>query len=124
MNAKNAINWFELAVSDLPRARKFYETVFRCSLQEFAAPDHVMAMFPFDMTGGVGGCLTLMAGMNPGPGGTVVYLNADGDLDGVIARVTPAGGGVLKPKTGIGEHGHIAIIRDTEGNVVGVHAYR
>ncbi len=126
MNAhsRNAVNWFELAVADLPRARRFYEAIFQCTLQVFETPEHTMAMFPFAMdNGGVGGCLTLMEGMRPGPGGTMVYLSAEGDLDGVVGRIAAAGGTVVQAKKSIGEHGFIAILRDTEGNIVGLHSY-
>ena len=56
--------------------------------------------------------------------GTLVYLDAGRDLDGCIARVVGAGGKVAVPKTEIGEHGSFAIVVDTEGNAVGLHAPR
>ena len=48
--------------------------------------------------------------------------NAEGRLDAIVGRVEQAGGKVEQPKTSIGEHGFIALIRDTEGNVVGLHS--
>ena len=63
-----------------------------------------------------------MDGISPGPGGALVYLNVDGDLDGVLKRIPSAGGAVIKPRTSIGEHGFIAIFKDTEGNSVGLHS--
>jgi predicted enzyme related to lactoylglutathione lyase len=33
-----------------------------------------------------------------------------------------AGGQVFKPKTSIGPHGHIALLNDSEGNLIGVHS--
>jgi uncharacterized protein len=36
--------------------------------------------------------------------------------------VDPAGGMILQPKFSIGEPGWIAMIRDTEGNTVGLHS--
>ena len=39
-------------------------------------------------------------------------------------RVVKGGGAVVLPKTDIGVHGFIATVRDTEGNVVGLHSER
>ena len=119
---KNAVNWFELYVTDFDRAKRFYETVLQTPLQEFATEGCRMGMFPFDNTNGVGGAVTKMDGVAPGPGGTLVYLNAEGDLDGVLKRIPAAGGSVVKPRTSIGQHGFIAILKDTEGNSVGLHS--
>ena len=53
----------------------------------------------------------------------MVYLNADPDLDAALARVEPAGGKVVVPKTPLPPGmGHYARIQDTEGNLVGLHA--
>jgi predicted enzyme related to lactoylglutathione lyase len=60
--------------------------------------------------------------MSPGAGGTIVYLNVEGDLDGVLQRAPAHGGEVIKPRLSIGQHGFIGIIKDTEGNVVGLHS--
>ncbi len=83
-----------------------------------------MAMFPFDMEKGVGGAITKMKDIAPGVGGTIIYLNVEGDLDGVLERIPPAGGSVVKPKFSIGEHGFIALLKDTEGNLVGLHSLK
>ena len=57
--------------------------------------------------------------------GTMVYLSANPDLSAVLGRVEKAGGSVLVPKTDIGENmGFFAIIRDCEGNRVGLHSTR
>jgi len=56
-----------------------------------------------------------------GGGGTIVYLNADGELDAIVARAERAGMSVLLPRTAIGPEGFIAILRDAEGNQVGFH---
>jgi hypothetical protein len=119
---KDAVNWFELYVTDFDRAKRFYETALQTSLQESQMEGCRMGIFPCDHTKGVGGAITKMNGASPGTGGTLVYLNVEGDLDGVLKRIPTAGGSVLKPRTSIGEHGFIAIIKDTEGNGVGLHS--
>ncbi|MFO1498331.1 MAG: VOC family protein [Verrucomicrobiota bacterium] len=120
----DALNWFEIYVNDFERAKRFYEQSLHVSLQVHNMDQCQMGMFPFDMQNGIGGALTKMPGMSPGPGGTMVYLNVEGDLDGVIQRIPAAGGKIVKPRTSIGEHGYIGIFTDTEGNTVGLHSMK
>ena len=117
----NAINWFEIMVSDFDRAQGFYEAILATTL-DIVEGQFKMGLFPAEYDKGVGGCLTLMDGHEPGPGGTLVYLNVEGDLDGVLSRIPTAGGEVIKPRTDITPHGFIGIFKDSEGNVVGLHS--
>jgi len=123
MIKKDALNWFEIYVTDMTRARKFYEAILQVPMPEMSFGPNPMAMFPFEMPKGVGGSLVLMDVVAPGPGGTLVYLNVDGDLDGVISRIPAAGGMLLRPRLSIGEHGFIAVFKDSEGNVIGLHSH-
>jgi predicted enzyme related to lactoylglutathione lyase len=52
----------------------------------------------------------------------MIYLNANGRLDDAIAVVTANGGKVVKPKHPIGPFGFRAVIIDSEGNRVALHA--
>lgn len=118
----NAINWFEIYVTHFEASRRFYETILATRLEESATDDYQMGMFPFDMKVGIGGAITRMDGFKPGAGGTLVYLNVEGDLDSVLSRIPAAGGRVLRPRMAIPPHGFIAIFEDPEGNVVGLHS--
>ncbi len=120
---KNAINWFELPVQDLARARKFYETTLGASLRAETMGPMQMAIFPYAPGKGVGGALVKHADFKPSADGAVVYLDAP-DLDACLARAERAGGKVVLPRTDIGDPGFIALIVDTEGNRVGLHAER
>ena len=54
----NALNWFEIAVTNLARATKFYETIFDIKMIPADMGGMKMAMFPPDsMNGSVGGAL-------------------------------------------------------------------
>lgn len=120
---QNAVNWFELFVSDFDRAKRFYEAILDTKLEDVAMEGAPMSLFPCAMAeGGIGGSITQMDGHKPGPGGTRIYLNVEGDLDGVLARAPAHGGAVIQPRTSIGEHGFIGIIQDSEGNHVGLHS--
>lgn len=122
MKKLNAINWFEITATDFDRAVRFYGEILGAPLEVQHNKMGAMAMFPFEMEKGVGGAITTVEGFKAGAGGTIVYLNVEGDLDGVVARVPGAGGAVTLAKMPIGPWGFIAHIRDTEGNIVGLHS--
>lgn len=118
----NALNWFEIYTSDLTKATEFYSTILATALIPSSMEGCNMAMFPSDHDKGVGGALTQMEGCAPGAGGTIVYLNVEGDLDGVLSRIPAAGGKVIRERFDIAPHGFIGIFSDPEGNVVGLHS--
>ncbi|MHA6492354.1 VOC family protein [Pseudomonas borbori] len=118
----NVINWFELFVSDFERARRFYEQALATSLEIMEGMGGRMALFPYSPDSGVGGCLSDSPEQQPGAGGTRVYLNAEGQLDAILNRVRASGGQIIQNRTAIGEHGFIAVIKDSEGNLVGLHS--
>ena len=118
----NVINWFEIPVTNMDRAAKFYgELVGRTPTRgEFDSIPHA---FLGDGSSGVAGALVHDPNNKPSPHGNLLYL-ASPDIDAAIARVRPLGAEVLVPKTDIGEHGTIAVLRDSEGNRVGLHTPR
>ena len=119
----NALNWFEIPVSDIKRAVKFYSTILGVeqTITEFEMmPGYQMAMLPAE--DGVGGGLVQGEGYVPSTEGAVVYLNAGEDLAVALGKVEGAGGKILVPKTDIGENGFFAYILDSEGNKVGLHS--
>jgi predicted enzyme related to lactoylglutathione lyase len=122
MNAMNAVNWFELYVSNFDRAHTFYQRALDVELPIVDGPMSRMGIFPGEENGGVGGCICAMTGMHPGTGGTRVYLNVEGKLDAVLDRIPNAGGSIVQPRTEIAPHGFIALIKDSEGNSVGLHS--
>ena len=120
----HAIHWFEIFVTDIDRAARFYETVLDVQLKRENEDGRPMAIFASAVTNGVGGALVHQKGREPTANGALVYLDADGKLEQAIERVAKAGGHVVMPKTDIGPPGFIALVKDTEGNVVGLHSER
>ena len=118
----DALNWFEIFVNDLDKAMVFYEAILKATLTKGGSADCTMAMFPCNQELGVGGSLTQSEHSKPGPGGTLVYLNVEGDLDGVLERIPAAGGKVIQGRMAIPPHGFIGIFSDPDGNVVGLHS--
>ncbi|MDA5557149.1 VOC family protein [Shimia sp. MMG029] len=122
MPKMNTIGWFDIYVTDLPRAVAFYENVFDCSLEDIGDPtgETQMRAFPTDMSlYGAGGALSKSPHAQPGAGGTIVYFNTE-DCTAEETRVTAAGGQVLRPKFSIGEFGFVSLCQDTEGNIFGL----
>jgi hypothetical protein len=123
---KNALNWFEIPVENFDRAKSFYEKILKQSIKEENLGEQFQGMrmgfFNFDMESGVGGSIMYNPMVKPSAGGTIVYLNVDGDIDGTISRIVPSGGKICMPKMEIPPHGSIALFNDTEGNTVGLHS--
>ncbi len=120
---RNPVGWFEIYVEDIDRATKFYESVFRVTLQELPSPDESLKMMTFPMSmdaGGASGAICKMEGMKSGGSSTLVYFSCQ-DCGVEASRVEAAGGKLQKPKTSIGQYGDIALAIDTEGNMFGLH---
>lgn len=119
---QNPVRWFEIYVSDMERAKKFYESVLGVSLEKLEAPDIELWSFPSNMSGpGASGALVKMPGFPIGGNSTLVYFgSANCALE--ESRVVKAGGRIQKPKTSIGQYGYIVLAYDTEGNMFGIHS--
>jgi predicted enzyme related to lactoylglutathione lyase len=119
---RNPVGWFEIYVDDLDRAKAFYETVLGLPLSRLESSGLEMWAFPMEsQAAGAGGALVKMPGVPVGGGSVLIYFSCD-DCAVPAARVEKAGGQLQKPKTAIGEYGHIALVVDTEGNMVGLHS--
>lgn len=118
----NALNWFEIPVTDLERAALFYEAIFDLKLMRGNMGHLQMAAFP-SRPPHSGGALVKSEMHKPSAEGQMVYLNGNPDLQQVLDRVEQAGGKVVLRKTMISpEAGFMAFIIDTEGNKVGIHS--
>jgi uncharacterized protein len=121
---RNPVGWFEIYVQDMDRAKKFYEAVLQVELMKLESPDPEIEMqaFPMNMeAGGASGALAKMEGCPSGGMGTLVYFSCE-DCANEASRVEVAGGKVGKPKMSIGQYGFIALVNDTEGNMIGLHS--
>lgn len=118
----NPVGWFELYVQDMPRAKAFYETVFAVTLELLPGTEYEMWAFPMEMEQyGSPGALIKMEGCPSGPGGTLVYFSCE-DCAVESARAVEAGGTIFKEKFSIGPYGFIALVQDSEGNLIGLHS--
>ena len=120
----NSLNWFEIPVVDMPRAKHFYQVVFGIHMHDDASHGMEMAFFPFEMgSGKLSGALVKSPMHIPASQGVVIYLNGNPDLSDALGRVTEVGGEILMGKTQISaEIGYMAFFRDSEGNRIGLHS--
>jgi hypothetical protein len=124
----NPVGWFEIYVEDMERAKAFYESVFAVQLSKLDPPgaeaaDMEMWAFPMQREDGYGasGALVKFPGVPAGGNSTLVYFGcADCALE--ASRVGGAGGQFYKEKFAIGQYGFIALVLDTEGNMIGLHS--
>ncbi|MDF3128389.1 VOC family protein [Kiritimatiellaeota bacterium B1221] len=128
----NAVVWFEIYVTDMERAKKFYEAVLNITMEKMPPPTEEMGSememwsFPSDKEDamnsyGACGMLVKMEGFTAGTGGTLVYFASE-DCAVEASRVVENGGTLIKEKMSIGEHGSISLAQDTEGNMIGFHS--
>ena len=107
---------FELPYDEAGRARKFYEEVFGWQIQGWGdAPSYQLATTGSD---GLGIDGALYQRRTPDLG-VLVYV-AVPDLLETLAQAERAGASVVQPKTQIGGVGWSAVIRDPEGNMLGL----
>lgn len=122
----HAISWFEIPSTDLDRATRFYETIFQLELIPLDVAQIRMRMFPIDDPAtGIGGAVVYAEGFYSPSNtqGTLIYLNANPDVQTILDRVEAAGGTVVVPKTEISpDYGYMGIFIDTEGNRIGLHS--
>lgn len=120
----NPVNWFEIYVDDMERAKAFYQAVCGVELMNLPSPDEgEMWVFPMEEGGaGAAGSLVKHPQGKPGMGGTMVYISCE-DCANEAGRVAENGGTLMQEKMSIGEFGFIAIFEDTEGNAVGLHSH-
>ncbi len=120
----NSINWFEIPVTDLQRAKHFYQLAFSIHMEEMEMNGVTMAAFPFaPESATVSGALVKNEQHRPGQDGVLVYLNAEPSIQQVLDKAGAEGAEIILPKTMISpETGYMAIITDTEGNRIGLHA--
>ena len=123
-NTTNALNWFEIPVTDIARAKHFYQIAFSIHMEDMSMPGMEMAGFPADMGNGkVSGALVKSEYHKPSVDGVTIYLNANPDMTDVLQRIQSEGGQIVMGKTLITpEIGYMAFFIDSEGNRIALHS--
>lgn len=116
----NRIVWCDIPVADLDRASAFYREVLAIRVDRMEFGGGAFAILEHDR--GNGACLVHEAGYVGRSDGPLVYLNCNGRLPEAVAAVEANGGRVIEPVHAIGPHGLRAIVHDSEGNRIALHA--
>ena len=111
----HGISYVEISVTDMGRARAFYEAAFGWQFNDYG-PEYSGIRSP-DGEGEVGG-LGRRAG-RPEPGGVLVLLYSL-DLDATVEAVTGAGGTITEEPYEF-PGGRRFFFADPDGNVLGVY---
>ena len=118
----HSVTYFEIPVTNLERAMKFYQAVFGTDFTRETVDGNEMAFFPFsERAPGATGALAKGDTYVPSKNGSRVYFHSD-DIDATLTRVVNQGGKVLYPKTSIGAQGTVAEFEDSEGNRIALHS--
>jgi predicted enzyme related to lactoylglutathione lyase len=121
MSDRNVVSWFEISVTDMDRAKKFYEAVTGKKLNKMPVPEEMgITMYAFDWTddgAGAAGALVKSEQGKPGGSGTLVYFDSEDCSE--LNRVEAAGGKVIMEKAPVEGFGFFGFCTDTEGNTIG-----
>jgi hypothetical protein len=118
---KNTAVWFEIPVSDLDAAKRFYEEALSIEMTRNDEGPNPMVMFSTTADMGVSGHLYPGKPAEAGSGNTI-HLAVTGSLDDAMARVKAAGGQVLSPAIEI-PAGSFFYATDLDGNSIGLFTY-
>jgi predicted enzyme related to lactoylglutathione lyase len=116
----NPVVYFEIPVTDIDRAIKFYKAVFHFDFDKEDIDNNKMALFPFvDENSGISGALAKGDIYKPTKNGVVIYFKTE-NIDESLKLATSNGGKILYPKTDNGI-GFVAEFEDSEGNRIALY---
>jgi predicted enzyme related to lactoylglutathione lyase len=120
---KNMIGWFEIPVSDMHRAKLFYENVFDIEIAIHDFGGLLMGWFPDrGEAHGAQGTLIKQDSYIPSKEGVLIYFMSE-DVQNELNKIAAAGGEIYQPKTQISpEHGFMGVFIDSEGNRIALHS--
>jgi uncharacterized protein len=117
----NPVVYFEIPVTDIDRAMKFYTVVFNFTFKREVIDKNEMALFPFtEENPGISGALAKGEIYKPTKDGIVIYFNTE-NIDRTLKLATQNGAQILYSKTSNGDLGFVAEFEDSEGNRIALH---
>jgi predicted enzyme related to lactoylglutathione lyase len=116
----NPVVYYEIPVTDMDRAVKFYAAVFKFDFEKATIDSNEMALFPFtDENTGISGALAKGDIYKPTKDGILIYFNTE-SIDETLRLATSSGGKILYARTDNGV-GLVAEFEDTEGNRIALY---
>jgi len=122
----NVVGWFEIPVTNMDRAKKFYDTVFDINITVHDLDGLKMGWFPMapNKSGATGSLVQHENYVPSATAGSVLYFTSV-DVANELAKVVAAGGNILQDKKQIGAgHGLMALFIDSEGNRIALHSQK
>jgi predicted enzyme related to lactoylglutathione lyase len=116
----NTLSFFAINADDVPRARRFYETVFGWSFEPWGPPNFYLIETGKEQAAVRGG---LQERRELAPGQKMIGFECTisvANIDQTIRAIEANGGGIAAPKFHIPTVGTVAYFFDTEGNVAGI----
>lgn len=119
MSKPNTIGWFEIAVSDVERAKSFFGKIFNW---EYKTTQSLGKDYCNIFTGenSTGGGFNLKSSTDVQCDNVLIYVEVE-DIDEKLDTIVSLGGNIKKEKTNISEHsGYYALFTDLDGNTIGL----
>jgi predicted enzyme related to lactoylglutathione lyase len=116
----NNLSFFAINADDVPRARRFYETVFGWSFEPWGPPHFYLIETGKEQAAVRGG---LQERRELAPGQKMIGFECTisvANIDQAIRAIEANGGRIAAPKFHIPTVGTVAYFFDTEGNVAGI----
>ncbi|WP_284461233.1 VOC family protein [Chryseobacterium sp.] len=122
MSTSNPVIYFEIPVTNLDRAEKFYTAVFNFSFEKEVIDHYEMALFPFEeKNSGITGALAKGDVYKPSKDGVIIYFKTE-NIDETLQKAIQNGGKILYSKKIDPKHGFaVAEFEDSEGNRIALH---
>lgn len=114
------ISIFEIPVTDMARAKAFYEALLGINIETMEMPGMELGIFPYENQV-VTGLLVKDENSTPSHQGVTIYFTAEESIDAMLEKIESLGGSIILPKTPhADENGFFALFSDTEGNRLGL----
>lgn len=118
---KHNITWFDVPVTDLDRAIRFYSAVLGSPATKEKTGSIPIGMLPTP-DGQKMGCLVSGSAAKPSLDGVMVWFDVEGRLKESVKAAAANGGKILGDIHAIGEFGFRAEIQDSEGNRIALYS--
>jgi len=115
------IAYFQIPADDVNRAKRFYQSIFDWKIEPDTTLEDKSLQWQNIVTGEPEAGMMHMGGLykRMGPGPIMNFVRVE-DIETTLSKVERFGGTIVMPKTQIPSVGLVAVIQDTEGNIIGL----